>query len=82
MKIDGIFTDGDLRRIFDNGADLRSLSIADVMTLGGIRIRPGTLAVDALNLMQSRHVTCVLVADGDHLLGVIHMHDLLRAGVV
>ena len=82
MKIDGIFTDGDLRRIFDNGADLRSLSIADVMTPGGIRIRPGTLAVDALNLMQSRHVTCVLVAEGDQLLGVIHMHDLLRAGVV
>jgi KpsF/GutQ family protein len=82
MKIDGIFTDGDLRRIFDNGADLRSLSIADVMTPGGIRIRPGTLAVDALNLMQSRHVTCVLVAEGDQLFGVIHMHDLLRAGVV
>ncbi|POP44135.1 arabinose-5-phosphate isomerase KdsD [Superficieibacter electus] len=82
MKIEGIFTDGDLRRIFDNGADLRSLNIADVMTPGGIRIRPGTLAVDALNLMQSRHITCVMVADGDQLLGVIHMHDLLRAGVV
>ncbi|MFP5595435.1 arabinose-5-phosphate isomerase KdsD [Kluyvera sp. 142486] len=82
MQIKGIFTDGDLRRIFDTGADVRSLGIADVMTPGGIRIRPGMLAVDALNLMQSRHITCVLVADGDHLLGVIHMHDLLRAGVV
>lgn len=82
MTIEGIFTDGDLRRIFDNGEDLRNLSIADVMTPGGIRIRPGTLAVDALNLMQSRHITCVMVADGDQLLGVIHMHDLLRAGVV
>ncbi|WP_194207099.1 arabinose-5-phosphate isomerase KdsD [Superficieibacter sp. 1612_C1] len=82
MKIEGIFTDGDLRRIFDNGADLRSLNITDVMTPGGIRIRPGTLAVDALNLMQSRHITCVMVADGEQLLGVIHMHDLLRAGVV
>ena len=82
MQIKGIFTDGDLRRIFDTGADVRSLGIADVMTPGGIRIRPGMLAVDTLNLMQSRHITCVLVADGDHLLGVIHMHDLLRAGVV
>ncbi len=82
MKIEGIFTDGDLRRIFDNGEDLRSLNIAEVMTPGGVRIRPGTLAVDALNLMQSRHITCVMVADGDQLLGVIHMHDLLRAGVV
>ncbi|KNC12256.1 D-arabinose 5-phosphate isomerase [Klebsiella sp. RIT-PI-d] len=82
MKIEGIFTDGDLRRIFDNGEDLRSLNIAEVMTPGGVRIRPGTLAVDALNLMQTRHITCVMVADGDQLLGVIHMHDLLRAGVV
>lgn len=82
MKIDGIFTDGDLRRVFDMGADVRNLSIADVMTHGGISVRPGTLAVDALNLMQSRHITCVMVADGDYLRGVVHMHDLLRAGVV
>ncbi|HKS34959.1 MAG TPA: arabinose-5-phosphate isomerase KdsD [Enterobacteriaceae bacterium] len=82
LKIDGIFTDGDLRRVFDMGIDMRDLSIAEVMTPGGIRIRPGILAVDALNLMQSRHITCVMVADGDQLLGVVHMHDLLRAGVV
>ena len=78
----GIFTDGDLRRVFDMGVDVRQLGIADVMTPGGIRVRPGILAVDALNLMQSRHITSVMVADGDHLLGVLHMHDLLRAGVV
>ena len=82
MNIIGIFTDGDLRRVFDTGVDMRNARIADVMTPGGIRIRPGILAVDALNLMQSRHITCVLVADGDRLLGVVHMHDLLRAGVV
>ncbi len=82
MKIEGIFTDGDLRRVFDMGADLNQLLIRDVMTPGGIRVRPEILAVDALNLMQSRHVTCVLVADGDQLIGVLHMHDLLRAGVV
>lgn len=82
MKIEGIFTDGDLRRVFDMRVDLHQLNIADVMTTGGIRVRPGTLAVEALNLMQSRHITSVLVADGDQLLGVIHMHDLLRAGVV
>ena len=81
-RVQGVFTDGDLRRVFDTGVDMRNASIADVMTPGGIRIRPGILAVDALNLMQSRHITCVLVADGDRLLGVVHMHDLLRAGVV
>ncbi|MCL8315219.1 arabinose-5-phosphate isomerase KdsD [Enterobacter cloacae subsp. cloacae] len=82
MKIEGIFTDGDLRRVFDMGVDVRTLGIVDVMTPGGIRVRPGTLAVDVLNLMQSRHITSVMVADGDQLLGVVHMHDLLRAGVV
>ena len=82
MMIEGIFTDGDLRRVFDMGVDVRQLSIADVMTPGGIRVRPGILAVEALNLMQSRHITSVMVADGDHLLGVLQMHDLLRAGVV
>ncbi|MGT3087454.1 CBS domain-containing protein, partial [Salmonella enterica] len=82
MKIDGIFTDGDLRRVFDVGVDVRQLGVADVMPPGVIRVRPGILAVDALNLMQSRHITSVMVADGDQLLGVLHMHDLLRAGVV
>lgn len=82
MNIIGIFTDGDLRRVFDTNIDMRNACIADIMTPGGIRIQPTMLAVDALNLMQSRHVTCVLVAEGDHLLGVVHMHDLLRAGVV
>jgi len=82
MKIQGFFTDGDLRRVLDMGVDVRTLGIADVMTPGGIRVRPGILAVDVLNLMQTRHITSVMVADGDQLLGVVHMHDLLRAGVV
>ena len=82
MKIEGIFTDGDLRRIFDMGVNINNASIAEVMTTGGVRVRPSLLAVDALNLMQEKHITCVMVADGDQLLGVLHMHDMLRAGVV
>jgi len=81
-KILGIFTDGDLRRVFDMGIDLNHAQIIDVMTPGGIRIRPDMLAVDALNIMESRHITALMVADGDQLMGVIHMHDMLRAGVV
>ncbi|WP_049854029.1 arabinose-5-phosphate isomerase KdsD [Dickeya fangzhongdai] len=81
-RIEGIFTDGDLRRVFDMNIDLNSAGIADVMTRGGIRVTPQTLAVDALNLMQSRHITSLLVAEDDRLLGIVHMHDMLRAGVV
>lgn len=80
--IEGIFTDGDLRRIFDMGINLNDAKIADVMNRGGIRIRPTALAVEALNLMQDRHITSLLVAENDQLLGVVHMHDMLRAGVV
>ncbi|WP_336793870.1 arabinose-5-phosphate isomerase KdsD [Pantoea anthophila] len=82
MKIEGIFTDGDLRRIFDMGIDFQRATIGEVMTSGGIRVRPNMLAVDALNLMQTKNITSILVADDDHLLGVVHMHDMLRAGVV
>lgn len=82
MKIEGIFTDGDLRRIFDMGIDFQHATISEVMTRGGIRVRPNVLAVDALNLMQNKNITALLVADDDRLLGVVHMHDMLRAGVV
>lgn len=82
LKIEGVFTDGDLRRVFDMGIDFQQASIAQVMTPGGIRVRPAMLAVDALNLMQSKNITAIMVADGDQLLGVVHMHDMLRAGVV
>lgn len=82
MNIAGIFTDGDLRRIFDMGIDLNNAKIADVMTPGGIKITPNMLAVEALNLMQSKHITSLMVAEGNKLVGVLHMHDLLQAGVV
>ncbi|MDD9340934.1 MAG: arabinose-5-phosphate isomerase KdsD [Providencia heimbachae] len=82
MNIEGIFTDGDLRRIFDMGIDLNNAKIADLMTPGGIRVSPNILAVEALNLMQSKHVTSLLVAENNKLVGVLHMHDLLQAGVV
>ncbi len=81
-NIEGIFTDGDLRRVFDMGVDLNQARIADLMTAGGIRVTPNILAVEALNLMQSRHITSVLVAEQNRLVGVVHMHDMLRAGVI
>lgn len=82
MNIAGIFTDGDLRRVFDMDIDFHHTPIVSVMTHGGIRVTPDTLAVDVLNLMQSKHITSVMVANNDQLLGVVHMHDLLRAGVI
>ncbi|XOD70186.1 MAG: arabinose-5-phosphate isomerase KdsD [Sodalis sp. (in: enterobacteria)] len=80
--IAGIFTDGDLRRMFDMGIDLHRARIVDLMTPGGVRVLPEMLAMEALNLMQNRNITSLLVAQGNRLIGVLHMHDLLRASVV
>ncbi|WP_036517502.1 KpsF/GutQ family sugar-phosphate isomerase [Nevskia soli] len=79
----GIFTDGDLRRVIDNGLDVRQVKIAEVMTKGGRSIGADQLAVEAVNLMDQHKITVLTVQDAQHhVLGVIHMHDLLRAGVV
>lgn len=83
MKIAGVFTDGDLRRVLsDNKFDLNNAKIAEVMTSGGIHISADKLAVEALNLMQLHNITVLLVVEGERLLGVVHMHDLLKAGIV
>lgn len=81
-QIAGIFTDGDLRRVIDMNIDLQSTPIAQVMTHGGIRVPPQILAVDALNIMQQKNITSLLVEEQGKLMGVVHLHDMLRAGVV
>lgn len=80
--IAGIFTDGDLRRVFNMGIDINRARIGDVMTPGGVRVTPEMLAVEAFNLMQTLKITSLLIAQGDHLIGVVHMYDMLRAGVI
>ncbi|AKC32586.1 arabinose-5-phosphate isomerase KdsD [Candidatus Pantoea carbekii] len=82
MQIEGIFTDGDLRRILDVDTNVQLVRIQDVMTHGGIRVRPNLLAVEALRLMQEKSITALLVSEKNHLLGVVHMHDILKAGVI
>ena len=79
----GLFTDGDLRRALDAGVNLHQTLIETVMTKGGKQISPDALAVEALSLMETHKITCLLViTEQNTLAGVVHMHDLLRAGVV
>lgn len=78
----GIFTDGDLRRAFERDVDIDA-PISDVMTKGCKTVKTKTLAVDAVNLMEESSITSLIVVDENKKpLGVIHMHDLLKAGVV
>lgn len=82
-KLIGIFTDGDLRRTLEKNADLRGVAVASVMTRNPLTMRSDKLAAEAAQLMQARRITCVLIVDDDNrLVGAIHTHDLLRAGVI
>jgi len=80
----GIITDGDLRRLMEKGGDIRSLAAADVMTRGPVSIPPSTLAAEALNIMEGRKITSIVVVDGvtRRVSGVVHLHDLWRTEMI
>ena len=79
----GIFTDGDLRRLIERGADLRALIARDVMHAKPRRIRADALAVEAADLMEQHRITSVLVVDeGERLVGTLNSNDLMRAKVI
>lgn len=81
-EIEGVFTDGDLRRTLDRGLDIHRLTIGDVMTASGFTARPEWLAVQALQTMESHRINALPVVDDNlRLVGALNMHDLLRAGV-
>ncbi len=78
----GIYTDGDLRRTLNQGLDLHTTMMKQVMTQNYKKISPQMLAYDALMMMENHKVTSILVVDDQHtLLGVAHIHDLLNAGL-
>jgi arabinose-5-phosphate isomerase len=77
-RLVGVFTDGDLRRHFDG---LAHHTVGEVMTRSPKTIAPDTLAAEALALMQGR-ITVLFVVEDQRPVGVLHIHDLLRSGVV
>ena len=82
-QVIGIFTDGDLRRTLDQGVDIHSTPIGDVMTSHCRTAREDILAAEALKVMEDNKINGLLVtSDEGHLVGALNMHDLLRAGVV
>jgi arabinose-5-phosphate isomerase len=82
-RVLGVFTDGDLRRAWDRAADVHGTRMEEVMTRDAKRIQPGTLAVEAMLLMETHRITALIVVDGgDIVVGALNVHDLMRAGVV
>ena len=80
-RLVGIITDGDLRRHMERSTDILSQSAADVMTRNPISVSGTMLAVEALNVMEQRKITALVVSDGTsatRVAGVVHLHDLWR----
>ena len=83
LRLQGIFTDGDLRRVFERGGDIHSTPICEVMVRNCTRIQPDCLAAEAVHIMEEKRINALLVVDSENrLTGALNMHDLLRAGVV
>ena len=83
QQVLGIVTDGDLRRLVEQGLDLREKTAADVMRIQPTTILQDALAVDAVELMESRRINTVLVVDRlGHLIGALTTNDLMRAKVI
>ena len=83
QRVQGIFTDGDLRRLIEKGGDLRALKAGDVMHPGPKLVRDDALAVEAADVMELHRITSVLVVDAQGLLvGALNSNDLMRAKVI
>ena len=77
----GVITDGDIRRIILKHGNIEKLKVKDVMVLNPKRANADDLAAKALSIMEKYSITSLAVAENDRLIGVLHIHDLLKAGV-
>ncbi|MCY0965554.1 KpsF/GutQ family sugar-phosphate isomerase [Parathalassolituus penaei] len=81
-ELRGIFTDGDLRRAIDHGIDIHTASMGELMNPGCKTVDQNTLAAEALSMMESSKINALVVQEEGRTVGVVTMHDMLRAGVI
>lgn len=80
--LQGVFTDGDVRRTLNKGLDINNTFIGEVMSQNVQTLEKGTLAHEAISIMQEKKITALVIVEKDKRpFGVIHLHDLLKAGV-
>jgi arabinose-5-phosphate isomerase len=82
QEVLGIVTDGDLRRMLEKGTPIDSLTAADIMTPSPRVIHPEELAVVALDVLTRHHISQLVVADQKNYKGILHIHDLMREGLI
>jgi arabinose-5-phosphate isomerase len=78
----GVITDGDLRRLLQRPIDLKTITAADMMSKNPKTVEADVLAVEALQIMREKSITQLIVLDGGKYVGMIHLHDLLKEGLV
>jgi arabinose-5-phosphate isomerase len=78
----GIITDGDLRRMLEKNPNPQAITAADIMSKNPKIIEKNELAIHALEIMRNNNITSVLVTDNGKYAGVVHLHDLLREGII
>lgn len=82
-RLEGVFTDGDLRRTLDRPVDIHKTTMADVMTRECKTVHRDQLAAESVHIMETQKITALLVVDDDGaLVGALNVHDLFRAGVM
>jgi arabinose-5-phosphate isomerase len=81
-KLKGIITDGDLRRMLEKTIDFDKITARDIMNISPKTVDPNTLVVNALSMMRKNNITQLLVTDKERYLGVLHLHDILKEGII
>lgn len=81
-KLIGIITDGDLRRMLEKNTAIDSIKAGDIMTTTPKTIEPDKLAVEALNLLRKNEITQLAVTTNGNYEGILHLHDLIREGLI
>lgn len=81
-KVIGIITDGDIRRMLNKTETISGLTAKDIMTVNPKRIKTTDLVSDALNILEDFSITQLVVIDQEEYKGVIHLHDILKEGIV
>ncbi len=78
----GIITDGDLRRMLERNTAIDTVKADDIMTRKPHTIGPDAMAVDALDILRKKEITQLAVVENEKYLGIIHLHDLVREGLI
>lgn len=81
-KLSGIITDGDLRRMLMKNKDINGIKAKDVMSVSPKKVSSDTLAADAFTMMSNNNITQLIVTEKGKYAGMIHLHDLIKEGIV